>query len=72
MIKTISFGIVHFIVAFAVVYALTGSWVLGGAVAMIEPLANTVAYHFHEKVWDRIRAQRQGNAVNESQPCFEQ
>ena len=56
MIKTISFGIVHFTVAFAVVFALTGSLVIGGLVALIEPLVNTLAYHYHEKVWDRIRA----------------
>ncbi|AGA35392.1 putative membrane protein [Thioalkalivibrio nitratireducens DSM 14787] len=55
MIKTASFGIVHVSVAFGVVYVLTGSVVIGGAVALIEPLANTVAYHYHEKVWDRIR-----------------
>jgi uncharacterized membrane protein len=34
---------------------VTGSLVLGGAVAMIEPLCNTVAYFFHERVWERIR-----------------
>lgn len=56
MIKTISFGIVHFTVAFAVVFALTGSLVIGGLVALIEPLVNTLAYHYHEKAWDRIRA----------------
>jgi uncharacterized membrane protein len=55
MIKTISFGIVHFTVAFAVVFVLTGSLVIGGLVALIEPLVNTLAYHYHEKVWDRIR-----------------
>ncbi|TVP77552.1 DUF2061 domain-containing protein [Thioalkalivibrio sp.] len=59
MIKTISFGIVHFTVAFAVVFALTGSLVIGGLVAVIEPLVNTLAYHYHEKVWDRIRGRAQ-------------
>ncbi|MBK1672781.1 hypothetical protein CKO35_05590 [Ectothiorhodospira shaposhnikovii] len=58
MIKTASFAVVHFTVAFAVVYALTGSLVIGGLAALIEPMINTVAYHFHEKVWDRIRARR--------------
>ncbi len=64
MIKTISFGIVHFAVAFAVVFALTGSLVIGGLVALIEPLVNTFAYHFHEKVWERIRSRTTtGNVV---------
>jgi len=63
MIKTISFGIVHFTVAFAVVFALTGSLVIGGLVAVIEPLVNTLAYHYHEKVWHRIRAPAQPAAL---------
>ncbi|ACL71587.1 DUF2061 domain-containing protein [Thioalkalivibrio sulfidiphilus] len=62
MIKTASFAIVHFSVAFAVAFALTGSVVIGGLVALVEPLVNTVAYHFHEKVWERIRARRAARA----------
>jgi uncharacterized membrane protein len=58
MAKTASFALVHFSVAFAVGYALTGDVVLGGALAIVEPLCNTVAYHFHEKVWKRIEARR--------------
>ncbi len=51
--KTFSFAIVHMLVAFGVVYLMTGSLALGGAVALIEPAVNTVAYFFHEKVWER-------------------
>jgi uncharacterized membrane protein len=57
--KTMSFALVHMTVAFSVVYLMTGSWALGGAVALIEPAVNTVAYFFHEKVWERIGARRQ-------------
>lgn len=62
MIKTMTFACVHFSVAFVVTYLLTGSWVLGGLIALIEPMVNTVAYFFHEKAWDwagRRRARRQ-------------
>jgi uncharacterized membrane protein len=55
MTKTVSFGIMHMTVAFAVVWLMTGSIVIGGAVALVEPLVNTVAYHFHEKLWARRR-----------------
>ncbi|HKK02569.1 MAG TPA: DUF2061 domain-containing protein [Gammaproteobacteria bacterium] len=58
MTKTLSFAVVHFAVAFSVAYALTGSLAIGGAIAMVEPVLNTVAYFFHEKAWDRVRAQR--------------
>jgi len=54
MIKTMSFAVMHFTVAFGVAYALTGDVIIGGAVALIEPAVNTVAYHFHEKVWARF------------------
>lgn len=54
MIKTLSFGTMHISVAFVVVYLMTGDWVTGGLVALVEPCVNTVAYHFHEKVWKRI------------------
>lgn len=59
MTKTITFAIMHFSIAFAVVYAMTGSWMLGGAVALVEPAINTFAFHFHEKIWKRIEHNRQ-------------
>lgn len=51
LIKTITFALTHFIVAFTVVYMLTGDILIGSLVAMIEPAVNTVAYFFHEKIW---------------------
>ena len=53
--KTVTFAVTHFTVAFGVAYALTGDVVVGGAVALVEPAVNTLAYHVHEKVWARIR-----------------
>ncbi len=56
--KTITFAITHFSVAFVVAYLLTGSFVIGGLLALVEPLVNTFAYTIHERVWDRIRNKR--------------
>ena len=56
--KTASFATMHFTIAFTVAYLLTGSLVVGGALAIIEPALNTVAYYFHEKLWQRISAVR--------------
>lgn len=53
MAKTTTFAITHFTVAFSVTYLLTGDLVIGGLVALIEPSINTVAYYFHEKIWQR-------------------
>ncbi|MGM0593739.1 MAG: DUF2061 domain-containing protein [Pseudomonadota bacterium] len=56
MAKTASFAAVHFSVAFSVGYLMTGSIAVGGAIALVEPVVNTVAYFFHEKVWERFSA----------------
>ena len=45
---TLSFAAVHFAVAFTVGTLLTGSVVVGGALAPVEPACNTVACYFHE------------------------
>ena len=51
--KTTSFAILHVSVAFGVTYLLTGNWQVAGAVALVEPMVNTVAFFFHELVWSR-------------------
>ena len=56
--KTITFALMHFTIAFSVVYLVTGSIALGGVVAVIEPLLNTVGYFFHEKAWDKARRRK--------------
>jgi uncharacterized membrane protein len=52
MAKTLSFAVVHFTVAFSVGYLMTGSLLVGSALALVEPAVNSVAYFFHEKFWD--------------------
>ena len=56
--KTASFAAVHFSVAFSVAYLISGDPLVGGAIALVEPAVNTLAYHFHERVWNRIRDAR--------------
>lgn len=66
MIKTMTFAVVHFTVAFSVTYLMTGSVVIGGAIALIEPAVNTIAYYFHEQVWNRIHNARRSSAMHSS------
>ncbi len=54
MKKTMSFAAIHMGVAFSVGYAMTGDVLVGGAMALVEPACNTVAYYFHEKLWSRV------------------
>jgi len=56
MRKTVSFAIVHFTIAFSLGYLLTGSVWVGGALAVLEPTLNTIAYHLHELAWQRRAA----------------
>jgi uncharacterized membrane protein len=51
MTKTLTFAVMHFTIAFAVAYVLTGSLVVGGAVALVEPAVNTLGFYVHEKIW---------------------
>ncbi|WP_034873592.1 DUF2061 domain-containing protein [Endozoicomonas montiporae] len=57
--KTFTFAVTHFTVAFAVAYPLTGSFVVGGAIALVEPMVNTVAYAIHERIWERIKFRKE-------------
>jgi uncharacterized membrane protein len=58
MNKTFSFAIVHFTVAFTVAWVMTGSWLVGGALALVEPAINTIAFFFHEKFWQHLQSRR--------------
>lgn len=65
MTKTLSFACVHFTVAFTVGYLMTGSLAVGGALALVEPLCNTFAYHLHERAW-AAAARRRERAAEEA------
>ena len=62
MKKTLSFAVMHFSVAFAVAYILTGSVLIGGLLALVEPAVNTVAFYFHEQFWQRLQSSRPQSA----------
>ena len=68
MIKTLTFAVMHFSIAFSVVYLMTGSFLLGGAVALVEPSVNTVAFYFHDKLWKRLEQRHNSNHM--PQPIF--
>ena len=63
MLKTLTFACMHFTVAFTVVYLMTGSWVTGGLIALVEPCCNTVGFYFHEKLWNRFSASQHNEMI---------
>ena len=68
MTKTMTFAVVHVTVAFTVGYLMSGSVLVGGAIALVEPAVNTIAYHFHEKVWNRVHRVGAANANRFAHP----
>lgn len=65
MLKTFTFAVMHFSIAFALAYLITGSIVIGGLLAVLEPMVNTVGYAIHERIWKRIEQRRSEAQRNE-------
>jgi uncharacterized membrane protein len=51
---TISQVAMHMAVSFGVLYVLTGSFVAGGAAAVLEPICNVILMPFHDKFWEKV------------------
>jgi uncharacterized membrane protein len=47
--------VLHMAVAFAVMYAVTGSLAFGGIAAVIEPAVNVILLPLHERIWIHVR-----------------
>lgn len=50
--KTLCFLTIHLVIAVTIGWWLTGSFVLAGTLAIVEPLANSVAHYFFDRWWD--------------------
>lgn len=57
-LKTVTYGLMHFVVAVTVAYALTRDWRLALAIGIIEPLVQTVFFTAHDRIWTRIEAKK--------------
>ena len=54
--KTITYLVIHLSIGFGVAYLFTGSFLIAGGIALVEPMVNAVAFFFHEKAWKRALA----------------
>ena len=52
--KTLTFSVMHLVVAFTVAYVLTRDWRAALAIGMVEPLFQTMAFIVHERAWARV------------------
>ncbi len=66
MIKTITFAAIHFTIATLVAFTLTGDFLLGSLIAMIEPSINTGAFYIHEKVWQKVPFLKRHQAMTQA------
>jgi uncharacterized membrane protein len=51
VLKTVSYAVMHMVVAMAVAYALTRSWQAALAIGTIEPVVQTFAFTLHDRLW---------------------
>jgi uncharacterized membrane protein len=51
--KTLSYSLMHLLVAVAVAYALTRDWRAALAIGLVEPFFQTIAFAVHERLWAR-------------------
>lgn len=62
--KTGSFAVVHLAIAISLGYLLTGSFVLAGAIALVESAINTVAHAVFDGWW--VRRHGEGAALRKT------
>ena len=62
-LKTLTYALMHLLVAMGVAFALTGSWAAALAIGLIEPAVQTVAYTIHERAWAKADAQREASCA---------
>ncbi|MFA4892442.1 DUF2061 domain-containing protein [Brevundimonas sp.] len=63
-LKTVTYGLMHFVVAVAVAFALTRDWRVSLAIGIIEPLVQTVFFTAHDRIWTRIEARKAKRAAD--------
>ena len=52
--KSISWRVLATITTTAIVFIFTGNIVASLSVGVIQAIANTILYYFHERTWDKI------------------
>ena len=51
--KTLAFAAIHLLIAVTLGFLFTGSFILAGALALIEPTLNTLVHHRFDRWWAR-------------------
>jgi len=62
-LKTMTYGLMHFVVAVSVALALTHNWRTALAIGVVEPLVQTVFFTLHDRLWSRMEARKSANRL---------
>lgn len=62
-VKTVTYGVMHFVVAVAVAFAITRDWRIALTVGVIEPLVQMVFFAIHDRIWVAREARRTPQAA---------
>lgn len=62
LVKTVSYYLVHLVVAAGVAYTVTGDLITALTLSLLEPTVQMVFFYFHEKMWDN-KLQRKGSSL---------
>jgi uncharacterized membrane protein len=57
-VKTVTYGVMHFMVAVAVAFAITQNWRIALTVGVIEPLVQMVFFAIHDRIWTTREARK--------------
>ncbi len=57
-VKTVTYGVMHFVVAVTVAFAITQNWRIALTVGVIEPLVQMVFFAVHDRIWAIREARR--------------
>ncbi len=59
--KTVTYGMIHLVVATSVAYMFVGNFQLALGIGVVEPLVQTVVFALHDYVWERDRKGKDGH-----------
>jgi uncharacterized membrane protein len=56
-VKTLTYCLMHFTVAIAIAYLISGNWQIALSIGIVEPLVQTLFFNMHERGWNKARTQ---------------
>ena len=55
LVKTITWRLTGSFSTFLIAWVIGGNFIIAGTIAVIQIIANTLLYYFHERIWNSIK-----------------